>query len=290
MNKPLFTGTCTALVTPFLDGRVNYPMLELLLRRQIDAGISTVVVCGTTGEASTLSDSEKLEILRRCKKYAGSECMIICGTGSNNTAHAMALSREAEENGADALLVVSPYYNKANEDGLVAHYMSIAHAVRIPTILYNVPGRTGLDMPVSVYKRLSIVPNIAGVKEASTDITKISRIIGQCPPSFSVWTGNDDLIVPAVSLGAQGVISVLSNILPEETDIMVEAALSGDLDTAAQLQRDLQPLIELLFCEVNPIPVKEALKQIGYDCGGYRLPLTEMKRENKDKIIQYFKK
>ena len=290
MNKPLFTGTCTALVTPFLDGRVNYPMLELLLRRQIDAGISTVVVCGTTGEASTLSDSEKLEILRRCKKYAGSQCMIICGTGSNNTAHAIALSREAEENGADALLVVSPYYNKANEDGLVAHYMSIAHAVRIPIILYNVPGRTGLDMPVSVYKRLSIVPNIAGVKEASTEITKISRIIGQCPPSFSVWTGNDDLIVPAVSLGAQGVISVLSNIHPEETDIMVEAALSGDLDTAAQLQRDLQPLIELLFCEVNPIPVKEALKQIGYDCGGYRLPLTEMKRENKDKIIQYFKK
>lgn len=243
MNKPLFTGTCTALVTPFLDGRINYPMLELLLKRQIDAGISAVVVCGTTGEASTLSDSEKLEILRRCKKYAGSECTIICGTGSNNTAHAMALSREAEENGADALLVVSPYYNKANEDGLVAHYMSIAHAVKIPIILYNVPGRTGLDMPVSVYKRLSIVPNIAGVKEASTDITKISRIIGQCPPSFSVWTGNDDLIVPAVSLGAQGVISVLSNILPEETDIMVEAALSGDLDTAAQLQRDLQPLI-----------------------------------------------
>ena len=287
LNDPLFTGVCTALVTPFLDGKVNYPMAELLLKRQIDAGIRAIVVAGTTGEGSTLSDGEKLEMIRRCKTYVGDRCMIIAGTGSNNTAHAVHLSCEAEHVGANALLVVSPYYNKANEEGLVAHYMAIAHAVSIPIILYNVPSRTGVNMPVKVYKRLSAIPNIVGVKEASTDITKLSRIKSQCPESFSVWSGNDDHTVAAIALGAQGVISVASNIIPEEMIAMTNAALKGDRNSAAMQQR-YQGLIDLLFCDVNPIPVKEAMKMIGYDCGGCRLPLTSLSQENRKKITSWF--
>lgn len=289
MMEPLFTGACTALVTPFLDDRINYPMMEQLLKRQIDSGISAVVVAGTTGEASTLADDEKLELFRRSKAYVGSECMVIAGTGSNDTAHAVALSREAEEAGADALLVVSPYYNKANPEGLIAHFLAIAHSVSIPIILYNVPSRTGVDIPVSVYKRLSAIPNVAGVKEASTDITKVAKIRSTCPPAFSLWAGNDDQAVPVMSLGGQGVISVLSNILPTETQAMAQAALSGDFDTAAALQCQLLPLTDLLFCEVNPIPVKEAMKLIGYDCGGCRLPLGRLRAENQAKLQRFFR-
>lgn len=289
MHIPLFTGVCTALVTPFLDGAVNYPMMQQLLRRQMDAGIKAVVISGTTGESPTLSDREKLNLFKVCKDYAGSNCMIIAGTGSNSTEHAVSLSVEAQAAGADALLVVSPYYNKTNPDGLVAHYMAIAHAVNIPVILYNVPSRTGLDIPVSVYKRLSSIPNIAGVKEASTDITKIARIRSQCPGSFGIWTGNDDQIVPVMALGGLGVISVLSNVVPEETAAMANAALAGDFDTAADLQCGFLPLIELLFSDVNPIPVKEAMALIGYDCGGCRLPLTSMANERKQRLTEYFK-
>jgi len=286
MKKQLFTGACTALVTPFLDNRVNYPMMEMLLKRQIDAGIKAVVICGTTGESATLSDEEKLELFHRCKRYADGRCMIIAGTGSNSTAHAVELSKAAQDEGADALLVVSPYYNKATPDGLFAHFLAIAHSVRIPVIVYNVPSRTGVDIPVSVYKRLSSIPNIAGVKEASTDITKITRIRKECPEDFCIWSGNDDQAVPVMSLGAQGVISVLSNVLPAETNAMAQAALAGDFDTAAALQCQLLPLIETLFSEVNPIPVKEAMKLIGYDCGGCRLPLTPMSQENRHRLQQ----
>lgn len=290
MKKPIFTGVCTALVTPFLNGQVNYPMLEMLLRRQVDAGIRAVVIAGTTGEAPTLSDSEKLELVRRAKSYVGNACTVIAGTGSNCTEHAVNLSREAEEAGADALLVVSPYYNKANPDGLVAHYTAIAHSVRIPIIIYNVPSRTGVDIPVAVYRRLANIPNINGVKEASTDIMKITRTLRECPRDFFVWSGNDDQVTPAMSLGAKGVVSVLSNLCPAETRAMTEAALDGDFDTAAALQIQMLPLIDLLFCEVNPIPIKEAMGLIGYDCGGCRLPLTELTRENKKRLMEYLKK
>lgn len=273
MKNPLFTGACTALVTPFLGGQVNYPMMERLLQRQRDAGIDTVVVCGTTGESPTLSDKEKLELFRRCKAFAGNDMQIICGTGSNDTAHAVSLSIAAQEAGADALLVVSPYYNKANPEGIFAHYVSIAHAVKIPVIIYNVPGRTGVDIPVPVYQRLSRIPNIAGVKEASTDIVKIARIRAACGDDLPIWSGNDDQAVAAMALGAKGVISVLSNVLPIETGAMAQAALSGDFDTASELQCQMLPLIEALFSEVNPIPVKAAMELIGYDCGKCRLPL-----------------
>lgn len=274
MKNVLFTGTCTALVTPFLGGEVNYPMMDQLIKRQIESGIQAVVICGTTGESPTLSDSEKLELFQRAKKYAGDRCLILAGTGSNSTEHTVYLSKAAEQAGIDGLLVVSPYYNKATPEGLVTHYSTIASAVHIPVILYNVPSRTGLDIPVSVYQCLSQIPNIAGVKEASTDITKITRIRAVCPETFGIWSGNDDQAAAVISLGGCGVISVLSNLLPVETKDLIESALDGDFDTASELQRGLLPLIELLFSEVNPIPVKAAMKLIGYDCGDCRLPLT----------------
>ena len=283
MKKPLFTGACTALVTPFLENNVNYPMLEQLLRRQIDAGIRAVVICGTTGEAPTLSDAEKLELFRRAKAYVGSDCLIIAGTGSNSTKHTLELSLSAEKMNVDALLLVSPYYNKANPEGLYQHYETVARSVDLPIILYNVPSRTGLDMPVSVYERLSALTNIAGVKEASNNITKITQIRRFCGGNLPIWSGNDDQITPAMSLGAAGVISVVSNIAPIETQAMALAALNGDFDTAAALQIELQPLVDALFSDVNPIPVKAAMGMIGFDCGPCRLPLGPLSPE---KIVQ----
>ena len=289
MNQPFFTGVCTALVTPFLGNRINYPMLEQLLKRQIDAGIEAVVIAGTTGESATLTDEEKLELFRKAKKYAGDSCKIIGGTGSNSTEHTVERSKAAEETGVDGLLLVSPYYNKATSVGLFSHYMAVALTVSLPIILYNVPSRTGVDIPISVYQRLSKLPNIVGIKEASTDITKITKIIRECGNDLALWSGNDDLITPVMSLGGSGVISVLSNVLPVETQALAKAALAGDFDTAAALQLELQPLIELLFCEVNPIPVKEAMKIIGFDCGNCRLPLTSLSHDNKLKLEQLLK-
>ena len=284
MKEPLFTGAATALVTPFLGDSINYPMLEQLLRRQIDAGIDAVVIAGTTGESATLSDGEKLELFRRAKDYVGNRCKIIAGTGSNSTRHTMELSMAAEQTGVDGLLLVSPYYNKATPEGLYAHYLAVAHSVSLPVILYNVPTRTGVDIPVSVYRRLSRIPNIAGAKESAPDITKYTKILAQCGSSMAIWAGNDDMATPVIALGGKGVISVLSNILPTETQALARAALDGDFDTAAALQIQLQPLVEALFAEVNPIPVKQAMQFIGYDCGGCRLPLTPLSDENREKL------
>ena len=279
MNYPFFSGVCTALVTPFLKDSINYPMLEQLLRRQYDAGIRAVVICGTTGESATLTDEEKLTMFRYAKKSMPEDLRIIAGTGSNSTVHAIALSQAAQDAGADALLVVSPYYNKATPEGLYLHYAAIASSVQIPVILYNVPSRTGVDIPVEVYRRLSQIPNIAGVKEASSDIRKLARIRSQCPDHFTVWCGNDDLAVAAMALGTKGLISVVSNIEPEITGSMIGAALDGDFDTATALQLSLLPLIEALFQEVNPIPVKAAMAMIGYDCGSCRMPLCSPSEE-----------
>ena len=288
MKEPLFTGVCTALVTPFLDNHVNYPMAEQLLMRQINAGIKAVVLAGTTGEAPTLSDCEKLELFKRCKDFAGNQCKIIAGTGSNSTAHAIELSQAAESVGADALLVVSPYYNKTNANGLYAHYAAIASSVSIPVILYNIPSRTGLDIPIGVYKQLSLLPNIAGVKEANPDITKQLRTHAVCGYDLPIWSGNDDQIVPSMALGGLGVISVLSNIYPAETIALTEAALAGDFDTAAAIQCQLIDASDLLFSDVNPIPVKFAMGCIGYDCGNCRPPLCLPSNELQDKIRKQF--
>ena len=289
MKKPLFTGVCTALVTPFTEGKINYPILEILLHRQMEAGIEAVVLAGTTGESPTLSDEEKIEMVRFAKDVVRDQMKIIAGTGSNATAHAVALSQAAEKARADALLLVTPYYNKATPQGLTAHYLSIASAVSIPVILYNVPSRTGVDLPVSACKALSRIPNIAGIKEASADMTKITKLRNACGDDFAIWSGNDDLTTPVISLGGKGVISVLSNLLPAETQALAEAALDGDFDTAADLQCRFQPLIELLFCEVNPIPVKAAMALLGLDCGPCRMPLTPMGAENLRKLTAFFR-
>lgn len=284
MNTPLFTGVCTALVTPFSDGQVNFPMLETLLQRQMDAGIRAIVLCGTTGESPTLSDKEKCKIFQYAKTYCGSRCTLLAGTGSNSTAHAVELSRRAEDAGADGLLVVSPYYNKATPDGLYKHYQAIADAVRIPIVLYNVPSRTGVDIPTEVYAHLSALPNIAGVKEASADITKAARTLAVCPDSFSLWTGNDPMTVPVMALGGAGVISVASNVAPVRMKAMADAALSGSYQQAARIQRDLLELMDALFCAVNPIPVKCAMKLLGYDCGECRMPLTALLPEQEKRL------
>lgn len=280
MKTPLFTGVCTALVTPFLHGKINYPMLKVLLHRQMDAGIDAIVLAGTTGESPTLSDEEKLSLFRQAKSYVGERMKVIAGTGSNDTQHAKELSIAAQEAGADGLLVVSPYYNKATPSGLIAHYCAIADAVDIPIILYNVPTRTGLDMPVAVYKELAMHPQIVGVKEASTDIGKILRIRSECPEDFYIWSGNDHLTVPTLSLGGKGVISVISNLFPEQMNIMTYAALDGDFDTAAALQARMLPWTDFLGCEVNPIPIKAAMAAYGLDCGTGRLPLTPLSSKN----------
>ena len=288
MNKPLFTGVCTAMVTPFLNGKVNHPMLRVLLKRQMDAGIPAVVLFGTTGESPTLSDLEKLEMVRRAKDQVGDAMTVIAGTGSNDTAHTVELSQAAQEAGADGLLLVTPYYNKATPAGLYAHYLTIAHSVSIPIILYNVPARTAVDIPDAVYQRLCRIPNIVGTKEASTDITKITRIRNACGKDFTVWSGNDELAVPSIAMGSSGVISVASNLIPLEMRDMVHAALDGDFDTASDLQARFAPLFRLLTCEVNPIPIKAAMTKIGYDCGSCRLPLTELSAENQERMDQFF--
>lgn len=279
MKSPFFTGACTALVTPFLQEQINYPMLQILLQRQIDAGLEAVVICGTTGESPTLSDREKLELFTKAQEYAEGRIKIIAGTGSNDTLHTVELSLAAQEAGADGLLVVSPYYNKATPEGLYRHYLSVAHAVRIPIIIYNVPSRTTVDIPISVYKRLSRVPNIVGVKEASTDIKKVLQIYRECGDDLTVWTGNDDMILPAIAMGAQGVISVASNVFPDKIQALTDFCLDGDIETARKLQCQLLPLMEALFREVNPIPVKAAMACIGLDCGRCRPPLTEATNE-----------
>lgn len=284
MKTPLFTGVCTALVTPFENGRINLPMLETLLQRQMDAGIHTIVLCGTTGESPTLTDQEKITMFHHAKDFCANACTILAGTGSNSTEHAIRLSQAAEQAGADGLLVVSPYYNKATPDGLCKHYQAIASAVQIPIILYNVPSRTGLDMPVRVYERLSQIPNIVGVKEASTQITKVASILAACPADFSVWSGNDEMTVPVIALGGAGVISVTSNVVPKQMASMASAALWGDYPTAARLHQQLLPLMEALFCEVNPIPVKSAMKMLGLDCGECRLPLTSLTPDNQARL------
>ena len=276
MTKPLFMGLCTALVTPFRDGKVNETMLEHLLRRQIDAGVEAIVLAGTTGESPTLTAEEKLEIFRLGVKIADGRCKIIAGTGSNATANALELSRKAAELGVDGLLVVTPYYNKTTQSGLVKHYTAICDAVEIPVIAYNVPSRTGMGIEVSTCRELAKLPNLAGIKEASGDISRATKMMDFLP----VWSGNDDQTVATMALGGCGVISVASNVVPAQMNAMVHAALQGDYPLAAALQRRLHPLMDALFSQVNPIPVKAAMKMIGLDCGDCRMPLDALSEEN----------
>ena len=256
MKQPIFTGVATALVTPFRDGAVDLATFDRLLDAQLAAGIDALVICGTTGEGSTLSTTEQLTLIAHAIRYASGRCKVIAGCGSNDTSHALELSQTASAMGADGLLLVTPYYNKCTQDGLLAHYLTIADAVTCPIIAYSVPGRTGMDISVETCVRLSQHPNMNGIKEAGGDTSKAARILNECGGDFFLWSGNDDQISPLIALGARGVISVLSNVRPRETMSLTHAALNGDQQTAGRLQCELMPLIDALFCEVNPIPVK----------------------------------
>lgn len=288
----IFTGAGVALVTPMNgDGSVNYPKLKEILEYQIAHKTDAIIICGTTGEASTLSDEEHLECIRYTCEVVNKRIPVIAGTGSNCTQSAIELSKKAEESGVDGLLLVTPYYNKATQNGLKAHYKAIAEAVSIPIILYNVPSRTGTKMaPQTVVDLCSEVPNIVGVKDATGDISEVAELLSLADGKVDLYSGNDDQIVPVLSLGGKGVISVLSNILPEETHNMVESYLQGDVEKSRKLQLKYFDLVKALFCEVNPIPVKKAMNLMGMQVGGLRLPLTEMEEQNAARLAEEMRK
>lgn len=288
----IFTGAGVALVTPMNeDGSVNYKKLEEILEFQIAGGTDAIIICGTTGEASTLTDEEHLECIRFACEVVKKRIPVIAGTGSNCTESAVYLSKEAEKAGVDGLLLVTPYYNKATQNGLKAHYKKIAAAVQVPIILYNVPSRTGTTLaPQTVVDLCTEVPNIVGVKDATGDLSEVAQLLSIADGKVDVYSGNDDQIVPVLSLGGKGVISVLSNILPKETHDMVESFLNGDVKKSQELQLRYFALIKALFSEVNPIPVKKAMNLMGMEVGSLRLPLTEMEEEHAVKLAEEMKK
>lgn len=286
MRTPIFKGAAVALVTPMkANGEVNYEKLDELIEFQIANGTDSIVACGTTGEASTLSHEEHLNVIRHTVKKVNKRVPVIAGTGSNSTETAIYLSVEAEKAGADALLLVTPYYNKATQKGLVEHFVKTAEAVSIPVILYNVPSRTGCNIqPKTVVEMAKRAKNIVAIKEASGDISQIAMLASLVDEDFAIYSGNDDQIVPILSLGGLGVISVLSNIAPKQTHDIVATYLDGDVKTSAKLQLEAIDVIKSLFCEVNPIPVKTALNLMGYEAGPLRLPLTEMEPSNVERL------
>lgn len=285
MKNTLFTGAGIAIITPFNeDGSINYERLGEMIDYQIENGTDAIIICGTTGEASTMSDEEHLECIRFAVKKAAKRVPVIAGTGSNDTAYAIKLSKEAEEIGADGLLLVTPYYNKTTQRGLIAHFTAIADAVNIPIILYNIPGRTGMSIEISTAKVLAKHKNIVAVKEASGNIGYTAKLIAACGDDLDVYSGNDDMIVPIMSLGGKGVISVLSHVLPKETHLMAQYCLENNFAEASKLQIKYLDIINNLFVEVNPIPVKEAMNLIGVNVGGCRMPLYPMSDENREKL------
>jgi 4-hydroxy-tetrahydrodipicolinate synthase len=286
MNMTIFRGSGVALVTPFQNGAVNYNSLRNLIDWHISEGTDALIVCGTTGESATLSRQEKQEVISTAVEYTSGRIPVIAGTGGNNTAESVELSRFAAEAGADALLLVTPYYNKATQNGLVTHFTTIADAAGIPSILYNVPGRTGLNMKPETVARLAKHPLICGIKEASGDISQIARIAQLCPADFAIYAGNDDQIVPTLALGGVGVISVVANVLPCETHEMVHLYLNGMNSEARELQLAMLPLIDALFCEVNPIPVKSALNFMGWEAGPLRAPLSEIEADAQVTLVR----
>lgn len=287
----IFEGAGVALVTPFKEnGEVNYEKLEELVEFQIAGGTDSIIACGTTGEASTMTHEEHLEVVRFVCEVTKKRVPVIAGTGSNCTDTAVYLSKEAEKHGADGLLLVSPYYNKATQNGLKAHFKAVADQVKIPILLYNIPGRTGINIaPETIADLCRSVSNIVGVKEASGNFTAIADLMNYSDGCADVYSGNDDQIVPLLSLGGKGVISVLSNIAPAQTHEICEAYFKGDVKRSASLQIAAIPLINALFCEVNPIPVKAALNLMGMNAGPMRLPLTEMEPQNQERLKKTMK-
>lgn len=285
MKKSVFTGAGVAIVTPMKNNKVDYDAMEKLLEFQIENLTDAIVVCGTTGEAPTLEDDEHLDVIEFCVEKVNKRIPVIAGTGSNNTAHAIMMNKEAEKRGADGLLWVSPYYNKATQKGLVEHYTQLAKSTSLPAILYNVPSRTGVNILPETIEKLSHVENIVAVKEASGKVEQAVEIIKRCGDKIDVFSGNDDITVPIMSVGGKGVISVLSNVLPKETHLMCKYALDGDFKKAGEMQVKYFDLIKALFKEVNPIPVKAALNLMGVIEKDIRLPLSPMEGDN----LEYLK-
>ncbi|MDD6263057.1 MAG: 4-hydroxy-tetrahydrodipicolinate synthase [Eubacteriales bacterium] len=287
MKKPVFTGACVAIATPFApDGSVDFDALGRLIEFQISNGTDAITICGTTGEKSTLADGEHKECIEYCVKKVAGRVPVIAGTGGNDTRYSLSLCRHAESVGADALLCVTPYYNKASQAGLVRHFEYLADNVSIPIILYNVPSRTGMTIAPDTYARLAKHPNINGTKEASGDFSLVAKIRAMCGDELNIWSGNDDQVVPMMSLGAKGVISVLSNVVPGVVAKMARAALDGDFKTASEIQIEYLRLANDLFLEVNPIPVKTALGMMGLCSPDLRLPLCEMGEANAEKLAR----
>ena len=291
MKKPVFTGAGVAIITPMnSDGSVNYDMLGKLIDFQIENGTDAIVICGTTGESSTLSHEEHTEAIKYTIKHTAHRIPVIAGTGSNDTAYALKLSLEAEEAGADALLMVTPYYNKTSQAGIVKHYEYVADRVHTPIIIYNVPSRTGFDIKPQTYYELSKHPMIAAAKEANSNIAALAKTVSLCGDDLVIYSGNDDQITSFMSLGAKGIISVLSNIIPRETHEIAAKFLDGDCKKSAELQLKYLELANALFIDVNPVPVKEALNMMGYNVGGCRLPLTSMNEKDKNTLREVLKK
>lgn len=282
----VFKGAGVAIVTPMYEnGEVNYEKFAELIEFQIKGGSDSIIVCGTTGEASTLSHEEHLDVVKYCIDKVAGRVPVIAGTGSNCTETAIYLSQEAEKYGADGVLIVSPYYNKATQNGLYAHFKAVAESISIPVILYNVPGRTGCNiMPETVVRLCQDIPNIVGVKEASGNISQVARLAALAKGTVDIYSGNDDQIVPILSLGGKGVISVLSNVAPKETHEICQKYFDGDVQGSLELQLKAMDLCDKLFIEVNPIPVKKALNLMGMEAGSLRMPLTEMEPANAEKL------
>ena len=286
MKEAVFKGCATALITPFTQDTVDCDALRKLIDYQLDAGIDALVVCGTTGEASTMSYAERMRTIEVAVRHVKGRVPIIAGTGANNTETAIALSRDAAHIGVDALLVVTPYYNKATQRGLIRHYETIADLVNKPVILYNVPSRTGVSCTAETYATLSAHPNIVGVKEASGNLSLVQKTRELCSDDFYIWSGNDDETAPIMLLGGVGVISVVSNVAPREMVALTQACRNGQFRKAGAQQLHLRRLCEILFREVNPIPVKTAMSMMGYCKDVMRLPLCEMGEENRKELEQ----
>lgn len=280
MKNTVFTGSGVALITPFKDGKVDYEAYGELLQYHIDNGTDAIIACGTTGESATMPDKEHLSVIEYAVKKVNGAIPVIAGTGSNDTSHGIELTKEAVRIGADAVLLVTPYYNKATQKGLVKHYEAITESVDVPCILYNVPSRTGTDIKPETVKILSEMKNIVAIKEATGDIARALEIKALCGDDMDIYSGNDDITVPILSAGGKGVISVIANIAPKDTHDMVQLYLDGEREKALAIQLKMLPLISALFCEVNPIPVKTAMNLLGFSAGELRMPLCEMEEKN----------
>lgn len=285
MKRNIFRGSGVALITPMKEsGEVNYTLLERLLENQIENKTDAIIICGTTGESATMSHKERCEVIKFAVDKVNGRIPVVAGTGSNNTMYSVELSKEAQNIGVDGLLVVTPYYNKTSQNGLIRHYNYIADSVNLPIILYNVPSRTGVNIKPETYLELSKHENIVATKEANGDISSVAETIALCGDNLSVYSGNDDQTVPIMSLGGIGVISVFANICPEKSHQLTENCLNGNIKEAAKIQLEYLKLMNTMFSDVNPIPVKQAMNLMGFDCGRCRMPLDDMPEDKMNKL------